>query len=256
MKPGQVITAISANTQAGVITRSYRDYLLRSWHHVSPFGNPGWLESWARDLDECDFLALQEADSGSWRSAFQHQARLLSSHMGFQACHHQENRKLGRFLCSGNALLSRHGATDVDRISFQGVNRGALMARYPCDDGTDLVVVNTHLSLSRTRRAEQVGHLCRVIDKLDRVMVMGDFNANPDAPEMSDLAGQMHCVSRAPTHPSWKPARCLDHVWVRGLEPVSSRVRPWDGSDHLCVVARLALPARLSESITRAHGED
>lgn len=254
MIDGQVITVITANTQAGVITRGYGDYLLRAWHHVSPFGNPGWLESWARDLDECDFLALQEADSGSWRSSFQHQARVLSHRLGFEACHHQENRRLGRVLCSGNALLSRHGAIEVDRISFQGVNRGAIIAHYPCEDGVPLMVVNTHLSLSKARRADQVFEICRAIDGRDRVIVMGDFNAEPRAAEMEGLAGQMHCVSLGATHPSWKPAKCLDHIWVRGMDPIESHVRAWDGSDHLCVVAKLALPARLCESTTRADG--
>lgn len=238
------IKIISANVQAGARTQRYHHYLTRLWYHLSPFGNKGQAARWAQGLAECDWVALQEADSGSLRSAFQHQAHDLARAAEFGWCHHQTNRRVGKVLTSGNALLSHHEAHLVKELPLPGrAGRGVLLATYPLSNGEELVLAVTHLALRSAGRCAQVAFLSNLLKDFPHVILLGDFNAPPASTDFGAFRESgLRCAFDEPTYPSWAPLRCLDHIWVRGVRVLGSRTLPWDHSDHLAVETSISLP--------------
>jgi endonuclease/exonuclease/phosphatase family metal-dependent hydrolase len=236
------IKILSANVQAGARTQKYRHYVTRAWHHVLPFGKQDQATRWAEGLAEYEWVALQEADSGSMRSAFQNQSHQLADAAGFNSCHHQINRTIGKVLTSGNALLARNHPFSVRHLPLPGGRRGVLVACYQLTNGEELLVVVTHLSLRAPSRLLQANFLAELLSSASHVILLGDFNAPPDRPEFAQLRERLVSVFSEATYPSWAPVRCLDHVWVRGVEVVSTRAIKWDDSDHLAVEVSLNIP--------------
>ena len=95
-------------------------------------------------------------------------------------------------------------------------------------------------------------------------VLVGDFNASPDAPELEplqrgasptrgssrrteeDRAGWRFWTSgQGLTHPATGPRRRIDQVWVSpGVSVVSARVLDAEGaSDHLPLVVDLLVPS-------------
>ena len=76
-------------------------------------------------------------------------------------------------------------------------------------------------------------------------VLMGDFNCDPNAPEMkrlyrkTRLAPPELCV---PTFPSWAPDRALDHILTAGFRVDNYRSIPAAGSDHLAIAVTLSEP--------------
>src|SRR5687767_11202035 len=93
----------------------------------------------------------------------------------------------------GNALLSRLPilVSDVHRLPGRGEPRSALRTMLELDGGT-LWVTNTHLSTGNPeRRAAQVAALAALhSDSMEAGVLVGDFNARPDATELAALRGR------------------------------------------------------------------
>ena len=113
-------------------------------------------------------------------------------------------------------------------------------------------VLVVHLGLipaSRERQVVQLRHYIeREIPHDAPVVVAGDFN--DWGARLTQLLGRagLHQFEggRTPTYPSRLPLAQLDHVYARGLRPLSAMVprgRIWrQMSDHLPVIADLLLP--------------
>jgi endonuclease/exonuclease/phosphatase family metal-dependent hydrolase len=163
----------------------------------------------------------------------------------------------------GNALLSRLPIliSDVHPLPGAGEPRSALRTMLELDGGT-LWVTNTHLSTGQPAdRAEQVAALAGLhSDSMEAGVLVGDFNARPDAPELAPLRGRFaDSWELAPdrddqagwwrfwqrdegrTHPSHAPHRRIDQVWVSpGVSVVSAHVLDAEGaSDHLPLMVDL-----------------
>jgi len=119
--------------------------------------------------------------------------------------------------------------------------------------GGGVAVVTAHLTYAGTeQRRAQAGELARIAAGLGGpVVVMGDLNAPIEAPALRTLADGFDDAFRAvgvepgdPRRASCGPYR-IDHVLSRGLRTIECRVvgEAGDASDHLPVVATLALPA-------------
>ena len=150
----------------------------------------------------------------------------------------------------GNALLSRwpvltHQHRDMSDHRFE--QRGLLHVRVELAARVVHVLV-VHLGLiasSRTRQVEQLlAHIGREVPPAEAVLVAGDFN------DWGQRLGQRLAQDglrefggdrRTPTFPARLPLAQLDHVYARGLQPVSAMVpqgRIWRRmSDHLPLVA-------------------
>ncbi len=245
--PARPLRLLSANIQAGSSTRAYREYVTRSWSHVLPNGKRLNLDALATLAEPFDVVGLQESDPGSLRSGFTNQADYLAERGNFPYWSHQPNRRISRIAGSGNALLSRVQPTEMLDYALPGriAGRGVLLARFgEGDQAWDLAV--THLSLGAKSRMLQLGFLAELLSESPRLVLMGDFNCDFDAPEMRALYRQTTLVppsDRVPTFPSWAPQRSLDHVLVGGLDITSYRAIPAAGSDHMAVAVELALPA-------------
>jgi endonuclease/exonuclease/phosphatase family metal-dependent hydrolase len=175
----------------------------------------------------------------------------------------------------GNALLVRSplAAADADRLDL-GLQRSALRATVGLPGGATVVVVVTHLHHLTADEALRDDQGRQLLDWLavgpqgDGLVVMGDFNAEPDEPTYARMAGagfrsahlEANGAEPAVTWPSGLdapakdtdgPPGCLDYVWVRGaIRVVSCGLafdRPAVGdptlypSDHLGLSARLAV---------------
>lgn len=245
--PAKPLRLLSANIQAGSSTRAYREYVTRSWSHVLPNGKRLNLDALAALAEPYDLVGLQESDPGSLRSGFTNQADYLAERGNFPFWSHQPNRRISRIAGSGNALLSRVQPNEMLDYALPGriAGRGVLLARFG-EGGQAWDLAVTHLSLGAKSRMLQLGFLAELLSESPRLVLMGDFNCDFDAPEMRSLYRQTALVppsERIRTFPSWAPQRSLDHVLVGGLDVLDYRAVPAAGSDHMAVAVELALPA-------------
>lgn len=242
--PTQTLRLLSANIQAGSSTRAYRDYVTRSWSHVLPSGKRLNLDSLAELASNYDLVGLQESDPGSLRSGFTNQADYLAERAHFPFWSHQPNRRISRIAGSGNALLSRLQPTDLLDYALPGriAGRGVLLASFGEGD-TAWQLAITHLSLGVKSRQLQLGFLAELLADSPRLVLMGDFNCDFDAPEMRALyrgTALEPPPHRIATFPSWAPQRGLDHVLVGGFKVLDYKAVPAAGSDHMAVGVELA----------------
>ncbi|WP_425444713.1 endonuclease/exonuclease/phosphatase family protein [Streptomyces phaeoluteigriseus] len=113
----------------------------------------------------------------------------------------------------GQAVLSAAPMTDRVNVEYPdgGSEDRGYMAVTTVVGGRSVRVFNTHLAERRQEavRAEQIGVLAAEVARHDRAIVLGDFNAVPDAPELTPmwaLAADVdpQCVPRPPT-PATRP---------------------------------------------------
>jgi endonuclease/exonuclease/phosphatase family metal-dependent hydrolase len=161
----------------------------------------------------------------------------------------------------GNALLSRLPilVSDVHKLPGGGEPRSALRTMIELDGGA-LWVTTTHLSRSGGDRAAQVAVLADLhTAPMETGVVVGDFNAAPDAPELAtlrerfgdawELAGERDDRAgwrfwqhdEGHTHPARSPHRRIDQVWVtQGVDVAAAQVLDATGaSDHLPLMVDL-----------------
>jgi endonuclease/exonuclease/phosphatase family metal-dependent hydrolase len=149
----------------------------------------------------------------------------------------------------GNALLSRwpvvsHQHEDMSDHRFE--QRGLLHTEVQVAGRTVHALV-VHLGLVPASRVRQVAQLqdyiAREIPPADPVIVAGDFNDWGQGLTRRLAQAGLHewAGRRMPTYPARLPLAQLDHVYARGLRPVSVMVpqgRIWrQMSDHLPLVA-------------------
>ena len=136
-------------------------------------------------------------------------------------------------------------------------------------DGGTLWVTATHLTTgSPEERAAQVAALAALhTEPMEAGVLVGDFNARPDAPELARAARALHRrlgagPRRATTRPAGgsgsatratptrraSPHRRIDQVWVSaGVTVAAAQVLDAGGaSDHLPLVVDLEVVRRLS----------
>ena len=220
---------------------------------------------------DADVICLQEVDRyfGD-RSEDVDQALLLSRALDMQlawgpAIHEPRpgNRPPRQY---GNALLSRLPilVSDVHRLPGGGEPRSALRTMLELD-GSTLWVTATHLTTrSAQERSAQVAALAALhTGEMAAGVLVGDFNARPDAPELDplrerftdawdlaadreDLAGwRFWQRDEGLTHPAHSPHRRIDQAWVSpGVAVASAQVLDAAGaSDHLPLVVDLLVPS-------------
>lgn len=239
---------LSANIQAGSSTRGYHDYVARSWSHVLPAGNKrGALDTIAELAGRHDIVGLQEADPGSLRSGFTNQTHYLAERAGFAYWSHQPNRSVAGVASSANGLLSRLEPRLVEDHPLPGrvKGRGLLTATFGGGRNA-LTVAVAHLSLGSQSRRSQIDFIADILADLPHAVLMGDFNCDPEQPEMQQLyrKTQLQPPDRCvPTFPSWRPQRAIDHMLVTPALTVSTmRALPAAQSDHLALSVELDVP--------------
>ncbi len=144
----------------------------------------------------------------------------------------------------GQAVLSAAPMKDSVKVEYPdgGSEDRGYMAVTTMVGGQPVRVFNTHLAQRRQEavRADQARVIAADVARYDRAIVLGDFNAVPDAPELTPI-----WALAADTDPECRPssagAACkpttdwhskFDYVFLRGIAPLEHRVRPTPYSDH------------------------
>ncbi|MFT4045770.1 MAG: endonuclease/exonuclease/phosphatase family protein [Solimonas sp.] len=242
------LRVLTLNIQVGLQTAHYGHYVTGAWRHVLPSRNVrGNLDRIAELASQFDLIALQEADAGSLRTAQLNQVEYLARQAGLPHWRAAVNRNLGPFAQHCLGFLSRLPLLDSEHHALPGrvPGRGALAATLVEPGHRPVRAIVTHLALSRASRQRQLDYLATLAPKHSELLLLGDLNC-----ETSELlthppfgAIGLQPVNGAPTFPSWKPQRRLDHVLATpGLAIAHSHVVPTPLSDHLAVAAELLLP--------------
>lgn len=244
--------------QLGIRSRHPGDYLIKSWRHLLPPSHPTrHLEPIAAQIKHHDLVALQEADVGSFRTHSVNLVHFLAENAGYPYFEHHNHRRIGRVARHAMGLLSRFPLAEVRSHSLPGriPGRAALIAKIPtcthCGTrGEPLVVIATHLALGERDRRSQLSYLQEEVGPARFVVLMGDLNCELDELRRHPfLRAQefLHHPEIAPTFPSWRPKKILDHILVSAdLEIVDGGTVNFPWSDHLPVAMTIALPDGLS----------
>ncbi|WP_326573251.1 endonuclease/exonuclease/phosphatase family protein [Streptomyces sp. NBC_00481] len=150
----------------------------------------------------------------------------------------------------GQAILSAAPMTDRVNVEYPdgGSEDRGYMAVTTTVGGRSVRVFNTHLAQRRQEavRAEQTAVLAADFARHDRAILLGDFNAVPDAPELTPI-----WKLAADTDPRCRPSAAgpcglttdwnskFDYVFLRGIAPLEHRVHLTPYSDHHLVRADL-----------------
>ncbi|QFQ94975.1 endonuclease/exonuclease/phosphatase family protein [Streptomyces phaeolivaceus] len=143
----------------------------------------------------------------------------------------------------GQAILS--AAPMTDRVSVEYPDGGSedrgYLAVTTTVGGRSVRVFNTHLAQRRQEsvREGQIRVLASAVSRYDRAVVLGDFNAVPDAPELApmwELATDADPGCRPPADgdcevtTDWQSK--FDYTFLRGVTAREQGVRPSAYSDH------------------------
>lgn len=214
---------------------------------------------------DADIVALQEVDRFQHRSGGVDQTAALAQALGYRGFFvpslfgSPEDRwtaTRGRDLggpAYGIGLLSRHVIIQWRSVVLpgggDGVRRRPVNPLRPWWDreprvaaqvrlnvgGRALTVTATHLSFFPWRGVRQLRRVVRAAGRDSPQVLMGDLNLT--APVVRSVARGWQHAGGAPTHPAWKPALQLDHILIRGGQPIGVEVAPPGPSDHLALVA-------------------
>ncbi|MFJ3617434.1 endonuclease/exonuclease/phosphatase family protein [Streptomyces iakyrus] len=143
----------------------------------------------------------------------------------------------------GQAILSAAPMTDPVNVEYSdgGSEDRGYMAVTTLVAGQPVRVFNTHLAQRRQEavRADQTRVLAAEVARHERAIVLGDFNAVPDAPELSrmwalatDADPQCRPSPTGTCRPTTDWQSKFDYVFLRGFAPLRHRVLPTPSSDH------------------------
>lgn len=153
----------------------------------------------------------------------------------------------------GTAVLSRYPIVASENTRLHNADgkeqRGLLRATIDVR-GQRLDFYSTHLEhSSQAIRSRQAAEIVDLVDE-DPAVVVGDFNAYPDAPEIATLTAAFddawEVAGRGDgfTYPAEAPRGRIDNLYVTdGVRPVTAEVVLTDpvASDHLPVVSRVVI---------------
>jgi len=244
---GGTLRFLSLNIEGGLNTSRYRHYLTGAWRHVLPSRRKRVnLERIAALAGHYDFVALQEADAGSLRTAQLNQVAHLAACSGFKYWHAAVTRNLRPFARHSLGCLSRWHLEYVKYHALPGwlPGRGALEVEVRPDGHRGLRLVIVHLALGGGARTRQLHFIAGLIRERTDTIVLGDFNC--DAAELDAhpalRAVALRGVHDRDTFPSWRPTRSLDHILVTpGVKVVAAAVLDERLSDHLPVAVEIQL---------------
>jgi len=243
---------LSYNVQTGIATRSFSGYLTHSWKHLFPHGERiNNLNDIASLIQNYDVVGLQEVDAGSLRSGFINQTEYLAMRAGFPVWHDRTNRSLGKFAQHSMGILSRYAADTVTDHKLPGMipGRGVMVLKF--GTGRDAItVVMMHMALGKRARRAQFEFVSVLVEDCPNVILMGDFNCEPDSEEMKWLTRNTRLavpMEGLHTFPSWNPLRHIDHFLVTPTIDIEEiKVLNYPLSDHLPISMTIRLPGGIS----------
>lgn len=212
------------------------------------------------DSEGADVVGLQEVDRHwSARSDFVDQAawlaRELNMHVVYGANLDEDPLEPGQPRRQyGTAILSEYPILDWDNTflpRYEGKEQRGLLRARVVVRGVPVQVYNTHLQHDdANERLDQVDAIKELIGvPSDSVVLVGDLNATPDAPEVAAIledlvdAWEQAGVGEGYTFPTEDPDRRIDYLLTSDdVVARSAAVVTTGASDHLPLHADLLLP--------------
>nr|WP_231641274.1 endonuclease/exonuclease/phosphatase family protein [Saccharomonospora sp. NB11] len=214
---------------------------------------------------DVDVVGLQEVDvHWSDRSAYADQVAELARLTGMSAFFapiydldpepgHEERRRYGVAILSAHPILSttnhritRWSTVDPDAEPEPGPGFAEVVLSV---HGRPVHVYSTHLDYRpdpsvRQRQVEDTLHILGRQPESAPQVLLGDFNAEPSAPELAPLFAHVRDAWRVPdsglTFPADDPVKRIDYVTVAGpVRVLDAAVPVTTASDHRPVVATL-----------------
>lgn len=191
-----------------------------------------------------DFVGLQEVDSLAERTGLIDEAAELGRLTGMRAFFAGAiPYSQGKY---GIAILSKEEPLSVRALPLPGAEeeRTVLAIEY-----ADLVLLNTHFSLTEQSRLESVGIVTALADEFSKpVVICGDFNMKPGSRAFSSMEERWAALSDTTmrTFPANEPRLTIDYFW--GLEGYDYSVKSFSvvdepvASDHRPLLLTLTLP--------------
>ena len=235
-------------------------------HHGAGTDDRLDLERVATEIERtgAKIVGLQEVDR-HWgdRSQFVDQAQWLAERLGMDVVYganldldapgpDRPRRQYGTAILSSHPIVYSRN-TPLPRPA-NGEQRGLLEAAIDVD-GVRVRVANTHLqhdnAAERRAQTERIAALLQPVRT--PVVLMGDLNAPPGAPELAPLSPRfLDAWSRGGTgdgftYPASAPNARIDYVLTTGdVDVESARTMSSPASDHLPVIADLKLQRKRS----------
>lgn len=205
------------------------------------------LERVARVLEGVDIAFLSEVDRFWLRSGLRDQPAVLQELTGMPYAFYAPALNLpGPSRQYGNLLLSRFPILDAQAVPLprpQGAEARVMIEARLDVHGEEWFVAGVHLGLDREERRLQVEAIqARAAAAGPHRVLLGDFNATLEAPELSSLVegeGPVWIDGLAgapPTYPAWGPTARIDHLLLSpslASRRQGSGVDSSDASDHL-----------------------
>ncbi|MCK4258214.1 MAG: endonuclease/exonuclease/phosphatase family protein [Halanaerobiales bacterium] len=158
-----------------------------------------------------DLIGLQEVDKNMPRSHLVDQTARLAKIIGYHYCY-QANVKIlgGRF---GNGVLSKYPIITSynQNLTSSKEPRGAVVSSVDLG-GYNLKLISTHLGLVDAERLIQVSEILENINPDDKAILLGDFNATPDKPEVQKFIKE----GLVDAFISWQQKLKTDEITKRG----------------------------------------
>ena len=159
-----------------------------------------------------DWVAVQEIDRNTKRAGHVDQTAVLAKMCGMKGTFVKKvDRPDGDY---GLAILSKETPLSVSKILVPGSSHTRCVEIV---EFKDYFVACTHFPLKEPRRitaAEIV--LLNLTDRGKPVFIAGDFNAEPESPEIVELKKGFTILSDTakPTFRADAPSRCIDYIMV------------------------------------------
>jgi len=199
-------------------------------------------------------VGLQEVDNQCARSGRVDQMKELERITGMHAAFGpHDDYQGGQY---GLGLLSRFPLSDIqtDRITLftkegNTETRALLSATATLDDGTTVRLATVHMGLNQESRLVQAREIVGYLKPGEQtVLLTGDFNAEPGAPEMGILENAFQNLGDGLyTFPVGNPVKTIDYIMTS--KDAGARVREWRvvtevvHSDHYPVLAEVEFTA-------------
>ncbi|MFC4852361.1 endonuclease/exonuclease/phosphatase family protein [Actinophytocola glycyrrhizae] len=197
-----------------------------------------------------DVIGMQEVDRhygerSDWADQPAELAQRLGMHVVFGANLDLEPPSAGQPRRQyGTAILSRHPILEWHNTLLPkgkpAEERRGLLTAVVNVRGVQVRVMNTHLqhdsAASRLLQSAVVADA--VVASKEPVVLTGDLNAVPAAPEITTLTAHLRDGGNAYTYPADVPTARIDYVLTNGL-PLFSKVLPTAASDHRPVLTAL-----------------
>jgi endonuclease/exonuclease/phosphatase family metal-dependent hydrolase len=195
-----------------------------------------------------DVVVLNEVNRARATNGFVDTLLLISRRLGMRYVF-GANYQDGLY---GNALLSRYPILGWDNLHYAHnttETRGLLRAlvQVPGAPVAFFVTHLDHIERPDDARAEQVAEALATWSGAPRTILLGDLNAEPDAPEMQGIyqAGFLDVLwatGQEGVFTFWDavPSRRIDYIFLTpDLTPIRAWVVPSRASDHLPVLAEV-----------------